>query len=217
MTPAGQQAREVRVKVYILRHGETDYNARHLFQGQTYTHLNEQGFEQARAAKKTIKEMGLSFDRVYSSPIPRALETVETVTGLPEGEILLDDRLREMDFGPLDGTPFVKDAPLAGCLFTRPDLYVPPEGAESFDQLLQRLRSFFEDLAKTGDHSVLVGCHGCAMRCMLVLFGYLELPEIWHQGIGNCTIIEAEENRDGSGNFHVVKLHETQDPFGVFR
>lgn len=198
------------MKIYILRHGETSWNARHLFQGQVNTSLDEKGRLQARSARDRIRALGLSFDAVYSSPINRAVETVEIVTGLPREKIHLDDRLKEMNFGPLDGTPFDKDSPVAGHLFDDPDRYIPPEGAESFSQLEERLASFYTELEERhpGDN-ILVGCHGCAMRVTMVWMGYLRLSGIWNQGIGNCAIVEA--GTDDMGRFHVVHIYNTQD------
>ena len=77
-----------------MRHGETDWNARHLFQGQVNTSLNEKGREQARKARERVRELGLSFDCVYSSPIDRAAQTIEIVTGWERSQIHLDDRLK---------------------------------------------------------------------------------------------------------------------------
>lgn len=201
------------MKLYIIRHGETSWNARHLFQGQVNTSLDENGEEQARKARERIRELGITFDAVYSSPIDRAARTVEIITGLPRSQFHLDDRLMEMNFGPLDGTPFDKESPLAGHLFDHPSEYVAPDGAESFAEIEQRLSSFLEDMKQTRPgESVLVGCHGCAMRVILVLLHYLELDEIWNQGIGNCSIIEAELTEEN--DFVVRTIHETQDWFG---
>ena len=118
-----------------MRHGETDWNARHLFQGQVNTSLNEKGREQARKARERVRELGLSFDCVYSSPIDRAAQTIEIVTGLDRSQIHLDDRLKEMNFGPLDETPFEKDSPAVGHLFDKPSAYEAPEGADGYDLL----------------------------------------------------------------------------------
>ena len=118
-----------------MRHGETDWNARHLFQGQVNTSLNEKGREQARKARERVRELGLSFDCVYSSPIDRAAQTIEIVTGLDRSQIHLDDRLKEMDFGPLDETPFEKDSPAVGHLFDKPSDYEAPEGADGYGLL----------------------------------------------------------------------------------
>ena len=193
------------MKVYIMRHGETDWNARHLFQGQVNTSLNARGIEQAQKAKERVKNLGLIFDAVYSSPIDRAARTIEIVTGLDRSQFQLDDRLKEMNFGLLDETPFDREAPAVGHLFDKPSEYVPPKGAESFE--------FMEDLRKNRPgKSILVGCHGCAMRVLLKWAGYLPLDEIWNQGIGNCAIIEMTLGEDEK--FRVTHMYDTQDWFG---
>lgn len=220
------------MRVYILRHGETDWNVRHVFQGQTNTSLNENGFAQARRCRDRVQALGLSFDQIYCSPLDRALQTVETVTGADRSRIITDARLLEMNFGPLDGTPFDKKSAVCGHLFDDPTRYVAPEGAESFEELEQRLSSFYMELAKEHPgESILVGCHGCAMRLTLVWMGFLKLRDIWEQSIGNCAIIEAELDEDKlssamGGNsdriaddsiilpaspYRVKRLYETQD------
>ena len=199
------------MKLYILRHGETNWNTRHLFQGQTNTKLNDAGISQAKACRERVREMGLTFDYVVSSPLDRALTTASIVSGLPKESIPTDKRLMEMNFGALDATPFTAESPLANTLLNHPSKYVAGPGAETYDQVIARADSFFAGMAKTRPgESVLVGAHGCIMRCMLVDLGYLDLDEIWHQGIGNCTIIEAELDGE-KGKFHVVRIDETRD------
>lgn len=192
--------------IYLLRHGETEWNKKKLFQGQTDIPLDEAGIEQARACREMAESLHLSFDRVYASPLKRALETTEIVSGLPKEKIMTDRRLMEMDFGPIDGTPFDKESPDCGLLFQDPDRYVPAAGAESFPALRARLASFFADLAEGPGERILVGSHGCAIRCMLVNFGYLKLHNIWQQHIPNCTLIEVQPAPDST--FQVGKFLE---------
>ncbi|MGN1023665.1 MAG: histidine phosphatase family protein [Lachnospiraceae bacterium] len=193
--------------IYLLRHGETEWNKRKLFQGQTDIPLDEAGIEQARACRMMAESLHLAFDGVYASPLKRALETTEIVSGLPKEKICTDKRLMEMDFGPIDGTPFDKESPECGLLFQDPDRYVPAAGAESFPALRARLASFFDDLADAPGERILVGSHGCAIRCMLVNFGYLKLADIWQQHIPNCTLIEVHLAPDHTwqvGTFHEI-------------
>lgn len=199
-----------RMDLYILRHGETDWNRKKRFQGQTDTSLNLEGFRQAQRCRDMVQRLGLTFDRVYSSPLCRAMETAETVSLLSGDRIRQDARLMEMDFGAIDGTPFDRDSAAAGLLFRDPEHYVPEGGGETFPQLLSRLQSFFEDLKKTQDRSVLIGSHGCAIRCMLVNFGYLELSKIWQISIPNCTVIHAQLLRDGAVS--VKQFYKIDDP-----
>ena len=205
------------MKIYILRHGETDWNVRKVFQGQTDTELNADGIAQAKTCRKRVQELGLHFDTVYSSPLRRALRTVEIVTGLPREQIHLDERLKEMNFGPLDGTPFEPTNTVCGHLFDDPPHYLPPEGAESYEDVIRRQASFYRELALScSGENILVGSHGCAMRLALVWMHYIPLSRIWHQGIGNCTIIEAEldpSRLQEDCPYHVTHLYETADWF----
>ena len=91
------------MRLYLLRHGQTDWNAAHKLQGQTDVPLNETGLKQAREEAKRREEAGITFDRVFSSPLSRAKETARIVSGLPEEEIQTDPRIMEMSFGVDDG------------------------------------------------------------------------------------------------------------------
>lgn len=225
------------MRVYILRHGETDWNEAHLFQGQTDVPLNEAGRAQARHCRAFVREKRLRFDLAYSSPLRRAMETVEIVSGFPEERIRRDPRLMEVNFGPIDGTPFERDSTQCGLLFKDPAHYVPVPGAESFQEAERRLASFYLDLAaEEPAENILVGCHGAAMRLTLVWMRYIPLSGIWEQGIGNCTILEAQIPEEqirvvrqlprNNGHiepdllhcpYQVVQLHETPDRFGVMK
>ena len=186
------------MKAYILRHGQTDWNLRRLFQGQIDTDINEEGIRQANLCAQKVREAGLSFDQIWSSPIRRAMHTTQIVSGCRLEEIRLDPRLKEIDFGPLDETPFDVASPMVGTLFTDPEGYVPIPGVESYSSVIARVGAFFEDLKHCEAQSVLVGSHGGAIRAMLVYFGQLRLGDIWKQQVGNCEIFEATLGEDGT-------------------
>lgn len=200
------------MKIYIIRHGETAENKAHHFQGQVDTHLDEDGRAQAERAGEHIRRMGLQFDRIYCSPLSRAVETIEIVTGLDRSHFILDDRLKEISFGRLESTPFDRHNPLAGTLFTDPASYVPSPGAESIADVKKRTGNFLEELRDTQPgQSILVGCHGGAMRCMLTDLGYINEHNMWDQMIGNCAIFEITLMPDG--HLKVTREMNTQDKF----
>jgi broad specificity phosphatase PhoE len=71
-------------EIWFVRHGQTDWNVAHRFQGQIYTPLNATGFNQAHALAETL--VGHEFAALYSSPITRARQTAEVISerlGLP--------------------------------------------------------------------------------------------------------------------------------------
>ncbi len=88
--------------IYV-RHGQTDWNFKKLMQGATDIPLNETGRGQARDAALAMS--GLQISSAYSSPKKRALETAEIISA-PHGlQVVVDDNLREPDFGEAEGKP----------------------------------------------------------------------------------------------------------------
>lgn len=89
-------------RILLIRHGETEWNRTHRFQGRTDTPLNETGIRQADAAALMLKQESLT--AVYSSPLSRALETARRITAyhlLPP--LIIEPGFIEMDLGEFDG------------------------------------------------------------------------------------------------------------------
>ena len=68
-------------EIWLVRHGETGKNRMHTLQGSMDEPLSEIGRRQAREAAAEFRERGIFFDRVISSPLDRAIETAEIITG----------------------------------------------------------------------------------------------------------------------------------------
>ena len=184
--------------IYILRHGETDYNAKKIMQGQLDTSLNENGRNLAHITGKAIK--GLHFDACYSSPLSRAVETAEIV--LKESgnntSIIFDGRLKEIGFGPSEGKSISELKDVVKKLYGDPFNYEGTPGGESLRQVCDRTQSFLKELIKKNDdQTYLVSTHGCAMRAMI---NYLiqEPNDFWLGHVPyNCsfTVIEVKDNK----------------------
>ena len=93
--------------LYIMRHGKTDWNAKHKLQGRTDIPLNEEGIQMAEQAKEKYKDV--NFDICYCSPLVRAKQTAEIVLEGRNIPIVYDDRLMEMCFGVYEGVTHPSD------------------------------------------------------------------------------------------------------------
>ena len=186
------------MKIYLVRHGETDWNQAGLLQGQTDIALNAQGLEQAREAAERLKEV--PFEIAFCSPLIRAKRTAETIIGDRKITLTTDERLRELNFGPWEGVDIrtIKDA--ASQPFTNPGSYIPPEGAESFAQLYKRSGEFVDQvlLPLEGTYeTVLVIAHGGVNRSILNPVLNIPVDDFWRMHMGNCAtaILECTDGK----------------------
>lgn len=184
------------MKLYFLRHGETGINRiGGRFQGQINTPeaaLSAEGKAQAAEAGQEFLQKGLHFDQVISSPQERAMQTAVLASGFAEENILQDDRLKEMNFGPFEGEVWEKmDPKKFRALMEEFDQYYPGPGMESGYQLLRRVSIFLEDLKrKNPGGNILVSTHGGVVRAMLVILHEAPMRKFWGTSVGNCAWYE---------------------------
>lgn len=89
-------------KLYLFRHGETDWNTCQKMQGQADIPLNSTGIKQAKKCAEFLKDKGIEI--IYSSPLSRAIKTAEALSNITGVKIKLDENLKEMNFGDYDGS-----------------------------------------------------------------------------------------------------------------
>lgn len=154
-------------RIFLIRHGEAEHNAKKLNGGHTNFQLTDKGRQQANEAKKKVAHM--QFDVIYSSPLDRAVETVEIVSGkaVPDENKLSE--LKERNFGSLESKPEAYRK--AG---DQHKLNAPPEEAwhykhvddmESDYELAERYAKVLIKIAKKHPgQTVLVGSHGGSIR-----------------------------------------------------
>lgn len=149
-------------RLYILRHGETEWNRKGLMQGHKNSPLTENGKNQARALAEAMSEKGIK--RIYSSDLGRAMETTEIINSRLKLPVKQDLRLREQNLGIMQGmtkTQFREKYPKEWARFSTwdPD-YSLPEG-ETARQKLERSVGCLEELAeKHPGENLLIVSHG---------------------------------------------------------
>ena len=89
------------MKIYMIRHGETDWNKKRKLQGQVDIPLNEFGKLLAKETAPALADV--PFAVCYTSPLKRAAETARLVLGDREVPIVPDKRIQEMSFGEFEG------------------------------------------------------------------------------------------------------------------
>ena len=156
------------MKLYIIRHGETDLNAKSVMQGWVDPPINQSGRELAAMTGQAMKD--IRFDRCISSPLSRARETAEIVLRESGNEIPIttDDRLREMSCGDIEEKSITEMGDAARLFFVDPFRFPGFPNGETIQDLCSRTQEFFRELTAVDDgKTYLISTHGCAMRAML--------------------------------------------------
>ena len=196
--------------LYLIRHGETDWNTVHRLQGQSDIPLNAQGIRLAQITAAAMAE--IPFDRAFTSPLIRAKETARIIMGDRQAPIIEEERLKEISFGKLEGFIYdpqkgIVEAPQLVDFFEHPERYQCPEGGESITHLMKRTSGFLKELVATEayeEETILIACHGAALRGLLSEVKQVALADFWKGGVHkNCgvTILEAHHG-------HVTILEE---------
>ena len=177
--------------IYIIRHGQTDQNVAHRIQGQRDFPLNETGEAQAAAARDELAARGIVFHRVWSSPLSRAARTAEIVV---DGAVepVFDDRLKEMNFGPFEGTD-LQAMPDDLKFFFKDFINHPaPEGVERLEDLKARLGEFLEDMKEDirGEENcnVLISTHAIALKAAMEYLTPDSGGKWWMTFVKNCAV-----------------------------
>ncbi len=147
----------IRQTFWFLRHGETDWNAQGLSQGNIDIPLNPVGLAQAKTAAALLANRGIR--SIVASPLSRAHETAKRAAEVIGHDIVLDDELKENSFGVQEGQPMSAwfDDWVAGTM--------TPEGAEPFIDLRARaVRAI--NRALQSESPVLVVAHGALFRAL---------------------------------------------------
>ncbi|NIW00007.1 histidine phosphatase family protein [Candidatus Saccharibacteria bacterium] len=162
--------------MYIVRHGETVWNAARRFQGALDSPLTNKGFQQANALAKRLRP--ISFSAIYASDLGRAFETAQIISGGNGYEVMLDKELRERNYGIFEGLN--KDEVLAKypeefrkLKSHRPDYKIPH--GESSVEFAQRVMNCVNTLVKKQlNRRFLVVTHGGFINRLLRMI--LEIP-----------------------------------------
>lgn len=187
--------------LYIMRHGETDDNTRRVLQGQKDNPLNENGRQQAAEAKAELAD--ITFDRIYVSPLIRAIQTAEIATGRDKSEFIIEERIKEIAFGVLEGTVSDDMKPPYSNFFLNPAEYKAPEGGESLPELAARTGDFLQEIkCQYPGQNILLVSHGAAIHSIVNQIQKQDMSHFWDMRLGNCGVLEVS---DESGEYKIVK------------
>lgn len=194
--------------LYLVRHGESTFNAEGRVQGQVDIPLSPLGMLQSKAAAEALANIAVG--QIYSSPLQRARQTAEVIAarhGLP---IVFDDRLKELHAGIFQGKlrrqlPELFPEEYAAWSSGDPHYRIP--GGQSRYEVRQRGEAVLREIAaRHHGHTVVVG-HGAIFRFALAaLVAPADSMELSPLANGSITVL----GYDGQGQFHLLSYNNIE-------
>lgn len=199
------------MNLYLIRHGQTDWNIDGKLQGRTDIPLNETGVKQAGYLAEGMKKRPVT--QVFSSFLTRARQTAQAVADSQQVPVIITDGLEEVSFGVWEGLTWkeVRETKLPEEMrerFLNPTEF-RPEGGELPDEVMARcavaMRSIMSQMKKCGGDAAIVS-HG-AMLIYLIAYLLGEDPAGADIVVGNASIttIQYDEER---GLFSLVQMND---------
>lgn len=191
----------------LVRHGQSEWNAKNLFTGWKDVDLTELGVEEARRAGATLKADGISFDIAFTSALIRAQKTLEIILDeLDQTDLktIKDQALNERDYGDLVGHNKEEMAKKVGAEqvhIWRRSFDVAPPGGESLKDTAERTLPYFEAKIMPevlAGKNVIVSAHGNSLRSIIMKLDNLSRDEVTQLNLATGVPIIYRLNQDGT-------------------
>lgn len=167
--------------LYIVRHGETEWNKEDRIQGRLDSSLTAKGKAYARLLSERLSDK--EFDHIISSPSERTVETAQLIKGNKNIQLVTDERIMEMHMGPWQGMKKTEIRALYpneyDDFMNKPDRYRNKD-AESFVDMHKRATDFLNEIrSRKIDGNLLIVTHGLFIKSLYLLFKGIDVKDIW--------------------------------------
>lgn len=177
--------------IIFLRHGQAKNNLERILTGRTPgVPLTEKGIDQAEKAAKFLEHMNIS--AIYSSPIERARHTAEIVGKHNSIDVIIDDRLIELDMGKFTGVPYDEIFNSHGNVFMKfynGELEIAHNGVETFSEVKKRILGIVDHVIENHpDQNVVLVTHMDPIKAMLSTVVDLTPTNLFELIIANASL-----------------------------
>ena len=190
----------------LVRHGQSEWNAKNLFTGWKDPGLTDQGVSEAKNAGKLILEQNIEFDVMYTSMLSRAQKTGDIILGIlnhKEIPIIKNEALNERHYGSLAGLNKDDARKKWGdeqVHIWRRSFDIPPPDGESLKDTADRVLPYFETeiMPKViSGSSILIAAHGNSLRALIMKLDSISSEDIVKLEIPTGAPIQYEFTSDG--------------------
>ncbi len=178
------------MKLYIVRHGETEFNLQNRYAGSTDIPLNDRGVQQAMQLSLDLK--GIHFDNIVSSPMLRARQTADIINHGRNLPLKIIDGFSEINMGVYEGLTREEARlrhPQTWERLSARGIDDAPEGGETIRQCNERVMAALSELIREAEgKAVLLVCHGFVSRLINRHFNGLDYLSMHSFSLKNCEV-----------------------------
>ena len=190
------------MEIYVVRHGQTDYNVKKVFQGHIDIPLNETGEKQAQETASKFRNIDV--DMILVSPLQRTLQTAQPISQITGAPITIEERLIERCFGDMEGHQNREDWNIKMMLDYEKNYDI--ENIEPIQSLFKRIYDFLDEITeKYKDKRLVLVTHGAVSQPIECYFnGMPEVVDFGHLEkltLKNCEVRKYEDRKQNRGEF----------------
>lgn len=176
------------MELYVVRHGQTDFNKNNLFQGHKDISLNDIGIEQAK--QLALKIADLRFDKILVSPLKRAIQTAEYINEKINVLLIIEDSLIERSFGNMEGKPNREDCNIQMMLDYKKNINI--ENIEPIQTFFKRVYNFLDNIKDMyKNNKILLVTHASVSQVIECYFNR-QIEELNYESLEKMTLKNCE-------------------------
>lgn len=183
------------MKLYLIRHGQTDWNLRKKIQGSIDIELNETGLKQAEEMSSKFIEMNYKIDKIYCSKQKRALKTAEILSNHTNTDYYPVEGLEEINLGEWQGLSWAEvenKYPEEFNQWLQNRRYINPPKGESYEELLKRSLNAIHKIISENNDDVAIVTHNAVIMCIQCFITNTPFEEMDKFVAKNTSIVEID-------------------------
>lgn len=190
----------VNMKIYLIRHGQTQWNIERRLQGTCDSPLTKKGIKDAKLLGDRLREIDI--DIIYSSLSPRAMNTSKIIKGKRNIEIVAEQALKEMNVGSWQGRTWddiKRSSPQEyHNYWNAPHLYAGINGGENFYQTQNRAVALIDNIIHERKYkNILLVSHGVTVQSIIAHYQNKAIDKLWELPLVQGTSLSLIEVDDG--------------------
>jgi len=185
------------MKLFLIRHGQTDWNLKGKIQGSCDIELNDTGVKQAEELGNKILEENYKFSKIYSSSQKRAIKTAEILSEITNVDYISIDGLEEMNLGEWEGLSWseIKEKyPVEYEEWFIKRRYTKTPNGESYQDMLERVLTSIHKIIDENCNEVIIVTHSAVIMCIQCYLTNTPFDEMTKFKTDNASIIEIDSD-----------------------